>query len=193
MAMAAAMDHTAAIMMSDMLQPEPGCSDDVQWFLAQLKPNARVKATQNLERQGFAVFCPMVQETARSGDRFKSGPRALFPGYLFTAFSRENPQWRKVNSTYGVARLVQFNDAGPRPVPRGLIEELARRCDDSGLIQVPQDTFAPGDKVRPRTGPFTDFVAQVERIEPDRRVWLLFDMLGQKTRVQIPAENLERT
>ncbi len=190
--MAAAMALMADIMIHDPLPGPAGADDDLDWFLVQLKPNARVRATRNLERQGFAVFCPMVQETHRSGDRFKSDLRALFPGYLFTAFSRANPQWRKVNSSYGVARLVQFDSTGPRPVPKGLIEELRRRCDDSGLMQPPRDELSPGDKVRARSGPFSDFVAEVTSIAPDRRVWVLFDMMGQKTKVGMPADKFER-
>jgi len=36
-------------------------------------------------------------------------------------------------------------------------------------------------------GPFADFVAEVEKIDPDRRVWVLLDIMGGKTRIAVDA------
>ena len=40
------------------------------------------------------------------------------------------------------------------------------------------------------TGPFADFVAEVENIAPDRRVWVLMEIMGGKTRVAVGADQL---
>jgi len=39
-------------------------------------------------------------------------------------------------------------------------------------------------------GPFTDFVATIETIDPDRRIWVLLDILGAATRVALSEKNL---
>jgi transcriptional antiterminator RfaH len=37
----------------------------------------------------------------------------LFPGYLFVAFDIGKDGWRKVNSTYGITRIVTLGNAPP--------------------------------------------------------------------------------
>jgi transcriptional antiterminator RfaH len=44
--------------------------------------------------------------------------------------------------------------------------------------------------VRITTGPFADFVAEVEKIAPDRRVWVLMELMGSETRVAVKADQL---
>lgn len=47
--------------------------------------------------------------------------------------------------------------------------------------------LSPGDQVAMTHGPFADFVAEVEKIDPDRRVWVLLDIMGGKTRIAVDA------
>ena len=39
-------------------------------------------------------------------------------------------------------------------------------------------------------GPFTDFVATIETIAPERRVWVLIEIMGGETREAVSAEQL---
>jgi transcriptional antiterminator RfaH len=47
-----------------------------------------------------------------------------------------------------------------------------------------------GDQVRMTSGPFADFVATIETIAPDRRVWVLMEIMGGQTRVAVTADQL---
>ena len=158
------------------------------WYLAQVKPNCAQIARRNLERQGFATFLPFEVETRRRGGRHMAANVQLFPGYLFVALDPRSMPWRQVNSTLGVARLVSFGDQ-PTPVPAPIVDALMHRCDASGrLIELAQ--LCPGDQVRITNGPLSSFIAQVDRIEPDKRVWLLMDIMGGQTQVAIPHADL---
>ena len=78
---------------------------------------------RNITRQGLKTFLPILSVTSRVGARFMSKSRLLFPGYLFVALDVAQGAWRKINSTYGVARIVSF--AGqPIPVPHDLAAGL---------------------------------------------------------------------
>lgn len=167
-----------------------GPGDPFQWFLVQLKPNCLAIATRNLARQGFRSFTPLTLETFRSGARFKTEPRPLFPGYMFVSLDTSVGKWKAVNSTYGVTRLVAFGGR-PAAVPRGLVEQIALGCDANGLILAP-DALSPGDRVLIRNGPFSGVLAEVERTDADRRVWILLDLMGQGTRMQVARETLKR-
>lgn len=162
---------------------------DSNWFLAQLKPNCANIADKNLRRQGFKTFLPMEETTQQRNGRFVTSKRPLFPGYMFVGFDAALGLWRTVNSTYGITRLVSFG-RDPAMVPHGLVSQLRARCDASGNLQ-PVDRLAAGDQVRLSTGPFVDTLAEIERIDPDRRVWVLMDIMGGRTRVAVNAEHLQ--
>lgn len=160
------------------------------WYLAQLKPNSLEIARRNLMRQGFPLFVPQRVETRRMGGRFRTGPFPLFPGYLFIALDPAEGRWRAVNGTKGVTRLVAFGGR-PAAVPQGLVAEIARACDtDEG--PAPEAPVQPGDAMRIAGGPFAGFLAQVLQAEPDRRVWVLIDLMGQQTRIEVPRAALRR-
>ena len=41
------------------------------------------------------------------------------------------------------------------------------------------------------TGPFANFIATVDAIGPEQRIWVLMDFMGQKTRTQVTADQLQ--
>ena len=161
---------------------------DTSWFLAQVKPNCANIADKNLKRQGFETFLPLKEETRQRNGKFVTATQPLFPGYIFVAFNAARGLWRTINSTYGVTRLVSFGKE-PAVVPLALISHFLLRCNDKGTL-LPPKPLKPGDQVTLTTGPFTNFIAEVEKIAPDRRVYVLMEIMGGQTRVAVGAEQL---
>ncbi len=161
---------------------------DDRWFLVQLKPNCYSIAERNLRRQGFETFLPLQDVTARKDNKFLSKLRPLFPGYLFVSLDVTQSHWRAVNSTYGINRLVSFGNV-PSRVPNILVQQLMARCDRAGKF-IPADQLQPGVEVLLTKGPFTNFVATIERVTPDQRVWILLDIIGRMTRVAVRADHV---
>ena len=161
---------------------------DERWFLAQLKPNSAQIAKRHLERQGFETFLPLEETTQQRTGKFITAQRLLFPGYIFVALAASQGKWRVINSTQGITRLVSFGRA-PAPVPSGLVDGLKERCDSMGKL-VAASALATGDAVTFTKGPFSDFVGEVEKIDTDRRVWVLMDLMGGQTRVKAEEAQL---
>ena len=158
------------------------------WFLAQFKPNSHNIAVRNLRQQGFRTFLPMQEQTRRARDKFVTQTRPLFPGYLFVALDLLCGGWRAVNATQGVTRLVSLGKE-PTPVPIDVMHQLMLRFDDDGKL-LPPKLPKPGDNVLLTKGPFTDFVARIESVAPDHRVFVLLELMGAQTRVAVSAEHL---
>lgn len=134
------------------------------------------------------MFNPLEAYTRRSNGKFEQAVRQLFPGYIFVAVAPGLGSWQKINSTQGVGRLVGFGSS-PSQVPSGFVTDLQSRCDSQGGL-LPDHSFSEGDTVIFRSGPLSDLVATVETLAPDRRVWLLLDLIGSKARVLADSENL---
>lgn len=158
------------------------------WFLIQLKPNCANIADKNLKRQGFQTFLPFEEETRQRNGKFVTALRPLFPGYFFVAFNVAQGLWRTVNSTYGITRLVSFG-MEPTAVPLDLVSQLMLRCDAKGKL-LPPAFLKPGDQVTLTKGPFANFMAEVETIAPDRRVWVLMEIMGGQARVAVGHDQL---
>tara|TARA_R110002124_G_scaffold281837_1_gene456521 strand:- start:29 stop:556 length:528 start_codon:yes stop_codon:yes gene_type:complete len=161
---------------------------DKSWFLAQLKPNCANLADRHLKRQGFKTFLPLEEEARWRNGKNVTVMRPLFPGYIFVAFDVERGLWHTVNSTYGISRLVSFGQK-PAMVPPELMVQLAMRCDARGIL-LPPKLLKPGDKVTLTKGPFANFVAEVDKVSPDRRVWVLMEIMGSQAKVSVNAEQL---
>ncbi len=155
------------------------------WYLAQIKPNSLRIAERNLKRQKFETFFPMEKVTKRTLEKFNTLTQPLFPGYIFVALDKAAGRWRSVNATQGITRLVSFGKE-PAPVPEAIMTQLLQSAEP----QVVTKTFLPGDSVRVLSGPFTDFVAQIEGIAPEQRIWTLMEVMGQQTRVALRTDQL---
>ncbi len=165
--------------------------ESARWYVVQVKPNDVTRALTNLERQGFETFMPMRLKTIRHARQMKNVLKPIFLNYLFVRFAAESASWRKINSTFGVLRLISFGKNLPTPVPVDLMAGLRARCDDAQILQ-PLDDLRTGEKVMILSGPFANFVGEIETFIADDCVRLLFEYMGQVTRVDMPTIDLER-
>ena len=86
---------------------------------------------------------------------------------MFVAFDPKNDDWRKINSTTGVAKLL-FSDIYLRPVPSELVNGLKSRCSSTNQIKkliLPKE----GHKIKIIQGPLAKFVATGETWDADNR------------------------
>src|SRR5690606_37023711 len=97
-------------------------------------------AAENVERQGYKTYLPLVGERTRNG----LVVRPLFPRYLFV---QTNGQWRFLMGTYGVSLLVMDGNK-PAVLPDQQLEALRSREDLHGLVELPgPESLSIGQKV----------------------------------------------
>lgn len=159
-----------------------------EWYIVQFKPNCQNIAKKNIERQGFEVFLPLHNVTTRAPIRFVNRLRPIFPGYMFVLFDKSDLSWIKINNTMGVSRLVKIREK-PSAVPRNLITSLMERSNSDGVLY-PDKTLKNGDRVEILKGPFVNFVATIEEIEAEKRIWLLMEFMGQQSKIEVKKNNL---
>lgn len=161
------------------------------WYLAQLKPGGFKTAVTNLARQGYESFMPLREETRRRAGRWDTRLRPLFPGYLFVKVPDDRRQWRTINSTYGVSRLVALDAGRPTQVAPDLVAAMQAQVLEDGKLQPPAE-FKVGDKVRVVSGPLVDKLAEIEAIPEQGRIYVLLELMGRYTKAVLAANDVER-
>ena len=140
------------------------------WALVQSQPRRERWAKLNIVKQGAKVFLPYVRET--------HGPQLtpMFPSYLFVEISGP---WYWLKSTFGVASVIT-NRGRPAEVPRTFVEELLRRHEEDGCIDMSPPLHQPAtqEQITVRTGLFKGQQAVYLGRNAQGRRRALIDFLG---------------
>ena len=158
------------------------------WYVVNTQPRAELRAINHLEMQGYRIFCPRYRRTVRHARKMKSVLAPLFPSYLFVQFDMAHDQWRCINSTRGVMRLLT-GDGMPQPVPVGVIEALFAHTRSDGTIDW-TSRFEVGAAVLIADGPFAELVGTLEYLDAAGRVRVLLDLLGRTVSVALSGGSL---
>ena len=78
----------------------------------------------HLGRQSFDYFLPRYRKTRRQARKFDTVLAPLFPGYIFVRFDKEQTNWRSINGTFGVRRLICSESGVLRSMPARAVESL---------------------------------------------------------------------
>ncbi len=162
------------------------------WVVVNTHSNKERFADENLKRQGFRTYCPMLRKVRRHARRAEEVTRPLFPGYLFLKLDPKQERWRAIQSTFGVRSLVTF---GSRlgTIPQSFIESLLT-CEESGFVRDREapEAFAAGDQVRINGGAFDEVVATVLLADAKDRLVVLFDFMRRRVRITLSPDQVAR-
>jgi len=159
------------------------------WCVVNTLPMQEGRARDNLARQGFRVWLPMLGVTRRHARRVETVRRPLFPGYLFVELEPAAQPWRSINGTYGVRRLLCQHDS-PVRVPRAFVNALRETCDSNGVLTQAEPVLAPGQRVRIIAGPFMDCIGTIMRSSANGRVALLLGLMGGQVEASAARRDL---
>lgn len=157
------------------------------WYLVQTKAKQEKIAGDNLQRQGYTIFLPVLQQVRRSAGRWQDRMEPLFPGYLFIQINTQQ-NVSPIRSTKGVLRLVRFG-IELQPVPDAIINEIRQRVmsAESKPHRLP---LKKGDRVIITAGSFQGMEAIFQAESGARRVELLLEMLGRKHKVNMERDEI---
>jgi transcriptional antiterminator RfaH len=172
----------------DAVRSRPTLAESERWYAVHTLPFAEARAEGHLHRQGFRTFQPKRHKTVRHARRLSTVEAPFFPRYLFIVLDLTHHQWRKVNGTLGVSRLVMRADL-PHPVPHGVVEALIATADAGGILQL-ADKLQIGGPVRLMVGPFAEQLAILDQLDDTGRVRVLLDILGRQVAISTAVSNV---
>jgi transcriptional antiterminator RfaH len=160
----------------------------LQWFAVLTKPRAERIGRAHLERQGFECRLPLLRRESRAR-RAPASAEPLFPRYLFLRADPARDDLACVRSTRGVCGLVRFG-VEPARVPQGVVDALAARSDDDGVVRLDPPELVPGAPVRIVDGPLAGLDAIFRAPGGEQRVHLLVRLIGGERAACVPLRHL---
>lgn len=156
-----------------------------RWYLIHTKPRKESVAEQHLQRQGWELYLPRIQQPHRRRGRWVEVIEPMFPRYLFVRLRFGVDNIGPIRYTTGVRDFVRFAEE-PAVVPDEVVETLKRAADcDSGLHYPKGPLFKSGDAVIIEEGPFAGLQAIFLAETGQERVVILLEMLGRENRVTV--------
>ena len=160
------------------------------WYLVTTKPQSEFKAQENLSRQGYETYLPLVQISRRRSGKNVKRTEPFFPRYLFILLDEKTDNWSPIRSTFGVAGMVRFGGM-PSIVPESIITCLKNNENEFGLQSLKKKELKNGDKVDIIGGPFAGYKAIFQKMKNIERVSVLLDIVGKNTQLTLSVHELD--
>jgi transcriptional antiterminator RfaH len=159
-----------------------------KWLVVSTLPHRETYACENLLRQDFNIYCPMLTKRIKHARNVYDAPRPLFPGYIFVEYKPKLETWRPILGTYGVKSVVRIGEQ-PSLLCGSFIDGLKARETD-GVIRKQTSPLEVGQDVAIQGGPFDGLVGKVIELRDKDRVLLLLHLLDQQTKTHVRSDML---
>ena len=166
--------------------PKVTRSSTIRWCAVHTHTHAEDVAAFHLKAQGFRVYLPRRRRIVRHARRTCEKKDAFFPRYLFVTLDLQRSQWRCINATCGVCRLLCVQNR-PLTLPPGLVETLLEATDPDGVLK-PGETREAGQTVRILSGYLAGCIGKLADGARSSEVRILVDMMGRKVPVYIQSD-----
>jgi len=158
------------------------------WAVVNTHPHKERIALENLQRQEFGAYCPLIKRRRSHGRRVDEVLRPLFPSYLFVKINPEEQRWRPILSTLGVRTLIRAGDQLSL-IDDAFVQSLKGRELD-GVIARPASPYRVGQQVRMAGGAFDGLVATIIEMHERDRLTVLMQLLSQAVKVKIDEQQI---
>lgn len=160
------------------------------WYLVYCKPRQEQVANENLMRQGYETYVPMMNTRRRRRGHYINIIEPMFPRYLFVHLNSVTDNWAPINSTLGVSGIVRFG-MEPAYVPDDLVFGLQQRDDENGVQNLPLPEFHQGDKIRIVDGAMQGYEGIFVAKTSQERSIILLEIVGKAAKIQLSDSLIE--
>jgi len=154
------------------------------WYLVQSKPRNEMRALENLVRQGYETFLPLIEVERIQRGKLLKKMEPLFPRYLFLQLEEGNDNWGPIRSTLGIAGMVRFGLAYAT-VSDEVLDAVRERTQD-----VKKALFESGDSIRVVSGPLMGLEGVFEITDGEQRSFVLLEFMQKQQRVSVSTADL---
>ena len=153
---------------------------------------------ERIQRQGMQDLFGQVLVPVEEVVELKSGQKSIserkfFPGYVLVEMEMNDESWHLVKSTPKVTGFVGGTANKPSPISEKEVEKIMQQMQDGVEKPRPKVLFEPGEVVRVKEGPFTDFHGSVEYVNYEKnRLRVSVTIFGRATPVELEFGQVEK-
>ena len=142
----------------------------------------------------FAEILVPTEEVVemRDGKKRKSD-RKFFPGYVLVKMEMYEDTWHLVKEAPKVLGFIGGTSDKPAPITDREADAILQRVEEGVDKPRPKILFEPGEVVRVKEGPFTDFNGVVEEVNYEKsRLRVSVLIFGRSTPVELEFGQVEK-
>ena len=160
------------------------------WYLIHTKIRQEQVALENLKRQNFECFLPLIRAEKLRRGALQVVQEPLFPRYLFIRLGSglESQSWSPIRFTVGVSRLVTFGQT-PAKIHDELVANIRTKIDSA---EVQLRHFAPGEQIVVTDGPFAGMEAIYQMTDGESRVMVMLNILSKQVKMSVPPSSIRK-
>ena len=138
------------------------------------------------------ILVPVEEVVELKAGQKSISERKFFPGYVLVEMEMNDETWHLVKSTPKVTGFVGGTANKPTPISEKEVEKIMQQMQDGVEKPRPKVLFEPGEVVRVKEGPFTDFHGSVEHVNYEKnRLRVSVTMFGRATPVELEFGQVE--
>ncbi|MBI4356321.1 MAG: transcription termination/antitermination protein NusG [Gammaproteobacteria bacterium] len=147
----------------------------------------------NLNHRFGEILVPMEEIMEIRGGQKRRSSRKFYPGYVLVQMDMDDETWHLVRNTPKVMGFIGGTSDKPTPITDKEAEAIIQRVQEGAEKPKPKIFFEPGEVIRVKEGPFTDFNGVVEEVNYEKsRVRVSVLIFGRSTPVELEFSQVEK-
>ncbi|MDR1367419.1 MAG: transcription termination/antitermination protein NusG [Candidatus Accumulibacter sp.] len=139
------------------------------------------------------VLVPSEEVVELKAGQKSVSERKFFPGYVLVEMEMNDESWHLVKSIPKVTGFIGGSANKPTPISEKEAEKIMQQIQEGVEKPRPKVLFEPGEIVRVKDGPFTDFNGIVEYVNYEKnRLRVSVTIFGRATPVELEFGQIEK-
>jgi transcription termination/antitermination protein NusG len=199
-------DFGLETMMDETVVQTPAATPanpDLRWYVVHAYSGMEKAAQRNIaeriqraEMQSkFGRILVPTEEVVevRNGQK-RTTERRFFPGYVLVEMVMNDETWHLVKHTSKVTGFVGGVKNRPAPISEAEVQKIVNQMQEGTDKPRHKIEFLPGEVIRVKDGPFTDFNASVEDVNYEKsKLRVSVTIFGRATPVELEFSQVEKT
>lgn len=176
---------------------------DLKWYVVHAYSGMEKAVERNIveriTRAGMKskfgrILVPTEEVVEIKNGQKKTTERKFFPGYVLVEMVMDDDTWHLVKHTNKVTGFVGGAKNRPAPISEADVAKIVSQMQEGTDKPRHKVEFVPGEYIRVKDGPFTDFNGTVEEVNYERnKMRVSVTIFGRATPVELEFGQVEKT
>ena len=151
-------------------------------------------AREGMQAKFGRIMVPTEEVVEMKNGVRKTTERKFFPGYVLVEMVMEDATWHLIKHTNKVTGFIGGAKNRPAAISEDEVMKIVNQMQEGSDKPRHKVEFMPGEYVRVKDGPFTDFNGTVEEVNYEKnKIRVAVTIFGRSTPVELEFVQVEKT